>query len=485
MNTGLIAHHSRVGPVNRLMSLFTCLVLIALLFPQSLFSAEPLLPHPLASHFPKTYKDDLSGLMARRYIRVLTTFNKTNFFLSEGSFFGFEYELLKEYEKFLNKGVKKQELRVVLEFIPVSRDRLISGLLEGYGDIAAAGLTITENRLDDVDFTNPYLSGINEVLVTHKDISKPKGLEDLSGQRVFVRPSSSYYASLQSCNKRLSRSGKSLIQIIKADENLETEDILELVNSGAIKMTVADSHIARIWSDILKDIRVHKDIRFRSRSKIAWMIRKNSPELKASLNKFLKQYRKGTLLGNIYFNRYYKKNPWIKNPLRHEEQNKLKHYKQLFKKYAEQYGFDWLLIMALAYQESGLDNNRRNPSGAVGIMQVRPDTGKDKNVNVENVHLLENNIHAGVKYLAFLRDRYFSDQAIRPRDRVRFTMAAYNAGPAKIRQVRKLAKEMGFDYNRWFRNVEIAALKIIGQETVRYVSNINKYYVIYRLAQER
>lgn len=471
--------------MNRLMPLFTCLVLIFLLFPQPLFSSEPVLPHPLSSHFPKTYKDDLSGLMARRYIRVLTTFNKTNFFLSKGSFFGFEYELLKEYEKFLNKDVKKRELRVVLEFIPVSRDRLMSGLLEGYGDIAAAGLTITEKRLVDVDFTDPYLSGINEVLVTHKDISKPKSLADLSGQRVFVRPSSSYYASLQSYNKRLSRSGKPLIRIVKADEDLETEDILELVNSGAIKMTVVDSHIALIWSDILKDIRVHKDIRFRSKSKIAWMIRKNSPELKASLNKFLKQYRKGTLLGNIYFNRYYKKNPWIKNPLRHGEQNKLKHYKQLFKKYAEQYGFDWLLIMALAYQESGLDNNKRNPSGAVGIMQVRPETGKDKNVNVGNVHLLENNIHAGVKYLAFLRDRYFSDQEIRPRDRVRFTMAAYNAGPAKIRQARKLAKKMGFDYNRWFRNVEMAALKIIGQETVRYVSNINKYYVIYRLAQER
>lgn len=470
--------------MNRLMPLFNCLVLILLLFPQPLFSSESVLPHPLSSHFPNTYKDDLSGLMARRYIRVLTTFNKTNFFLSKGSFFGFEYELLKEYEKFLNKNVKKRELRVVLEFIPVSRDRLISRLLEGYGDIAAAGLTITEKRLVDVDFTDPYLSGINEVLVTHKDIPKPKSLADLPGQRVFVRHSSSYYSSLQSYNKRLSRSGKPLIQIVKADENLETEDILELVNSGAIKMTVADSHIALIWSDILKDIRVHKDIKFRSKSKIAWMIRQNSPELKASLNKFLKQYRKGTLLGNIYFNRYYKKNPWIKNPLRHEEQNKFKRYKQLFKKYAGQYGFDWLLIMALAYQESGLDNNKRNPSGAVGIMQVRPETGRDKNVNVANVHLLENNIHAGVKYLAFIRDRYFSEQEIRPRDRVRFTMAAYNAGPAKIRQARKLAKKMGFDYNRWFRNVEMAALKVIGQETVRYVSNINKYYVIYRLAQE-
>ena len=110
--------------MNRLMPFFNCLVLIFLLSPKPLFSSEPVLQHQLSSHFSKTYKEDLSGLMARRYIRVLTTFNKTNFFLSKGSFFGFEYELLKEYEKFLNKNVNKRELRVVLEFIPVSRDRL-------------------------------------------------------------------------------------------------------------------------------------------------------------------------------------------------------------------------------------------------------------------------------------------------------------------------------------------------------------------------
>jgi membrane-bound lytic murein transglycosylase MltF len=148
------------------------------------------------------------------------------------------------------------------------------------------------------------------------------------------------------------------------------------------------------------------------------------------------------------------------------------------------YDLDWLLVMAMAYQESGLNHKKKNPSGAVGIMQVLPSTGKDKHVNIEDVYSLENNIHAGVKYLAFLRDRYFRDERIRPRDQVRFALASYNAGPAKIRRARSLAKEMGFDPNRWFRNVELAALKLIGQETAQYVSNINKYYVIYRLALE-
>ena len=250
-------------------------------------------------------------------------------------------------------------------------------------------------------------------------------------------------------------------------------------------MTVSDSYIADIWSNIFKNIIILKKIKLRSGGKIAWMVRKNNPELKASLNLFLKKHRKGTLLGNIYFNQYYKKNPWIKNPLQKNERKKLEKYKPLFAKYASQYGFDWMLIMAIAYQESGLDHQKQNPSGAVGIMQVLPTTGKDKQINIDNVYSLENNIHAGVKYLAFLRDRYFSTPEIRPRDRARFAMAAYNAGPVKVRRARSLAKKMGLDPNRWFRNVEMAILKIVGQETVRYVSNINKYYVVYRLAHEQ
>ena len=137
--------------------------------------------------------------------------------------------------------------------------------------------------------------------------------------------------------------------------------------------------------------------------------------------------------------------------------------------------------MALAYQESGLDHSKKNPSGAVGLMQVLPTTAADKNVNIGDVEAVEKNIHAGIKYLDFLRDRYFNDPDMREKDRVRFALASYNAGPRKIRRVRKLAKRMGLDQNKWFRNVEMAALKIIGQETVGYVSSINKYYIVYKL----
>ena len=437
---------------------------------------------PLDSHFKERYTDDLGSLVEKRYIRVLTTFNKTNFFLSGSKSLGFEYSLLKEYEKFLNKGNKRSDLQVVFEFIPVSSDQLIPRLVNGLGDIAAAGLTITPERLREVDFTSPYLSGINEVVIANKGITGLKTLEDLSGRKVFVRQSSSYCDSLLSLNKKLSKRGVPPVKIVKADENLETEDILELVNSGAIPITISDSHIAGIWSGIFKNLQILSHLKVREGSKIAWMVRKNNPQLKESLNRFIKTHKKGTLLGNIYFNRYYKSTKWIKNPLASQERKKLHKYTALFKKYASRYGFDWMLIMALAYQESGLDNKKKNPSGAVGMMQVMPSTAAGRNIGIRDVHLVENNIHAGVKYLAFLRDRYFSDKEFRDRDRVRFTLAAYNAGPAKIKRIRELAGKMGLDPNRWFRSVEMAALKVIGQETVRYVSNINKYYVLFNIS---
>jgi membrane-bound lytic murein transglycosylase MltF len=174
----------------------------------------------------------------------------------------------------------------------------------------------------------------------------------------------------------------------------------------------------------------------------------------------------------------------VKNPLKGEYSKKVGEYGPVFEKYADKYGFDWRLIMAMSFQESGLDNKKKSNMGAVGLMQIKPSTASDPNVGISDIDEIENNVHAAVKYLAFIRDRYFSDEDILPRDRVRFSMAAYNAGPAKIRQAREKAKEMNLDPNRWFRNVELAVLRIVGQETVRYVSNINKYYVIYETAFE-
>jgi membrane-bound lytic murein transglycosylase MltF len=156
----------------------------------------------------------------------------------------------------------------------------------------------------------------------------------------------------------------------------------------------------------------------------------------------------------------------------------------LFDKYGQRYGFDTWALAGQAYQESGLDNRKKSHRGAVGIMQVLPSTAADKNVNIKNVNQLENNIHAAAKYLAFLRERYFSDPAITPENQLAFTWAAYNAGPAKVRKMRAQAEKMGLDPDVWFLNVELAASKLVGREPVRYVAHVYKYYVAYKLAAE-
>lgn len=437
------------------------------------------LAHPLDKHLRDSYTEDLPGLVERRYIRVLAPVNRTNYYFSGPEIFGFEYSLLKEYEKFLNKSTRRGELDVTVDFIPVARDQLLSGLIEGKGDIAAAGLTITPERMELASFTDPYLEGVKEVLVSHRGEPLLETADDLSGRRVFVRESSSYFESLKKLNKALKKKGKKPVEVIPADETLETEDILEMVNAGAFPYTIADDHIARIWAGMLPDIVIQDKVALRENARIAWVVRKESPLLRESLNRFLKNYRKGTLLGNVYFNRYFKGTRWITRPRLTEEHRELA---RVFRKYGEMYGFDWALLMAQGYQESGLDQSRKSSAGAVGIMQIKPSTAADPNVGINDISTVEKNIHAATKYMAFLRDRYFSNDGITERDRVRLTLAAYNAGPASIRRMRAKTEEMGLDPDRWFRNVEIAALRNISREPVRYVSNINKYYIQLRHA---
>jgi membrane-bound lytic murein transglycosylase MltF len=439
---------------------------------------------PLATHLKEKHTDDLAGILERRRIRVLTTFNKTNFFLADSRLYGFEYSLLREYDRSLNQGISRRELQVVMEFIPVPRDQLIPRLVAGLGDIAAAGLTITPERRKQVAFTEPYLTHVDEIVVTNRNTQDLRSLEDLSGTNVFVWESSSYFESLVELNRTFSEKGIPPVHIHKVDESLETEEILEMVNAGGIPTTIADSILAEIWSGVFPNLRICWNLKVRTGSEIAWMVRKNNPALKDSLDSFLRRHRKGTRLGNIYFRRYFENNRWIKNPLTQQALKRQRQHTELFKKYAAQYGFDWMLIMAQAYQESRLHNGKTSSAGAVGIMQVLPSTAADRNVNIRNVRLLENNVHAGVKYLAFLRDRYFRHDGIDERDRIRFSLAAYNAGPKKIRQAQRLAEEMNLDRHRWFRNVEIATLRSVGQEPVQYVSNINKYYVLFKLREE-
>ena len=428
---------------------------------------------------------DFDGMIKRRVIRALVSFSKTGYFLDGANQKGVVYEALKTFEKSLNEQLQGEHLRVHVLILPVARDQLISGLVEGRGDLAASNLTITPGRLQLVDFSVPTYSDASEILVTSRSAPPLEALEDLAGQEVFVRRSSSFYESLLRLNDSFRQAGKPEVVIQEADENLESEDILEMVNADLVPLTVVDRHIAEFWKQVLKDIVVREDLAINTGTEIGWAFRKNSPQLRQAVDEFVAGNRKGTLLGNILFRRYLRNTSFVKRSLSESEVEKFRHTVELFKKYAGQYDFDWLMVAAQGYQESTLDQSKRSPAGAIGVMQLLPSTALDSRVNIPNIEALEDNIHAGLKYLRVIVDQYFADEDLDPLTRAMFAFAAYNAGPARISRLRKEAESMGLDPNKWFGNVEVAAAREIGRETVQYVSNILKYYLSYRLLQER
>ena len=429
----------------------------------------------------KKMAGDFDEMVQHRRIRALVTYSQTFYFLDRGKQYGLSYERLKEFEKFVNKKLKTKTLKFYVVIIPVSRDDLIPYLLDGLGDIAVANLTITAQRQKEVDFSKPFLTGVKELLVTGPSAPPIKSVDDLAGKEIHVRRSSSYYESIVRLNTSFKKAGKSLVKLVPANEMFEDEDLLEMVNAGLIPAIVMDSHKALFWKQIFDNITVHQDIAVRTGGKIAWAFRKNSPKLKAVINEFVKGHKKGTMLGNILFKRYLKNTKYVKNALSEKDLKKYQSMVQLFKKYSGKYDFNYLMISAQAYQESGLDQNKRSHSGAVGVMQVLPTTAKDPNINIPDIEKLENNIHAGTKYLRFVIDRYYKDEPMNDLNKLLFAFASYNAGPAKINELRKKAGAMGLDPNVWFYNVEIAAAKSIGRETVQYVSNIYKYYIAYQM----
>jgi membrane-bound lytic murein transglycosylase MltF len=274
------------------------------------------------------------------------------------------------------------------------------------------------------------------------------------------------------------------VEIRWVDENLEDGDILEMTAAGVYPMTVVNEVIAGPWVGALDGLTVHDSVALREGVDLAWMFRQQSPEFAKVVNDFVAENKKGTLLGNMLINRYLKTAKYVKNPQTEEDLERLRGMMGLFKQWAGVYDFDWLMMAAQGYQESGLDQNKVSHVGAIGVMQLMPDTAKDPAVGIPEVHILEKNIEAGTKYMRWILDNYFEDADLDEINKHLFAFASYNAGPNRIKRLRKQAAEEGFDPNKWFQNVEIVVAREVGREPVQYVSNIFKYYTAYTLVLE-
>jgi membrane-bound lytic murein transglycosylase MltF len=432
---------------------------------------------PLLQWVTQPLLGDWPEIEARGLLRVLVVEDRTRFFVAAGRARGFEYELVHELEKHLDERARKGHgPPVEVAFVPMPFDQLLPALVEGRGDVVAAGLTVTPQRLERVAFSEAYLDDVHQMVVSHAAAPPVTSLDDLSGRTLCVVAGTSYAEGLARLGRDLTDRGQEPPQVVEAGRGLATEDVLELVHAGAFEHTVVDRHVAELWAQVLDGLRLEPDVRLDEGGELAWAIRRDSPRLEQLLNDFLHPRRKGTLVGNVLFKRYFESTRWVRNPLEELDQGRLAPFLEPLQRLSAEHGFDWRWIAAQAYQESRLDPAARSPAGAVGLMQLMPSTAAE--LGIEDPTDPEQSLDAGIRYMARLRERYFDDPSLPEPVRHDFTLAAYNAGPARVRRWRQRAAERGLDPDRWYGNVEKLALHDVGLEPVRYVGNVNKIFLV-------
>ena len=448
-------------------------------------TASPLdaLPEGVRLILDKPFTGDFDEMVKRRTIRVGVTFNRTHYFIDKGQERGLTYEALKSFESDLNKDLKTGNLKLHVVIVPMSRDQLAPALLQGKVDMIAAMVTVRPEVEALAAFSDPTRTNVNEIVVTGPGAPAITTLDDLAGQEVFIRKASAYYEALTRLNEQLKAKGKPAIVIDEAPDVLEDDDLLEMVNAGLAPITIVDDYLAEFWAQVFTGITVHKDVAVRTGGRLAIAFRKENPKLRETVNKWIRKHGKGDAFRNTVEKRYLQNVKYVKNASADAERRKLQAVGEIFKKYGAQYKVDYLLMAAQGYQESTLDQNVKSPVGAIGVMQVMPPTGKE--LNVGNISEVEPNIHAGVKYMRFMMDQYFKDEPMDDLNKMLMTFASYNAGPGRVRQLRRETEKRGLDPNLWFNNVERITSERIGRETVTYVSNIYKYYITYRLVADQ
>ena len=433
----------------------------------------------------KPFTGDFDQMLERRVIRVYAPYSRSLYFIDKGRERGLGAELVRDFERWVNQKYAKQlgKRPLTVYIVAATRDKLLTDLTDGVADIAIGNLTVTEERLKVVDFVAPDEKLVNtEILVTGPASPAISTVEDLSGKTVHVRKASSYYASLTALNERLKSEGKSAVNLVLVPDALEDEDMLEMLNGGLLQAMVVDDWKAKLWFQVLPKITLHENIVLRPPTRKGWAIRKNSPKLAAVLNEVYASWVKKEGVLPYRQQQYMKNIKHLNNPAADADYQRFQQVVAMFEKYGQQYKFDPLMLAAQGYQESTLDQNKKSHVGAIGVMQLMPETGKS--LKVGDISVTEANVHAGAKYMDQLMTQYFTDAKFDEQNRTLFAFASYNAGPGSISRMRKEAEKRGLDPDKWFNNVEIVTAEKIGIETTTYVRNIFKYYVSYKLTQE-
>ncbi len=432
----------------------------------------------LTRHTRYRYSADIEAIRKRGVLRVLTRNSSATYFIARGAQRGFQYELASAFAKSL--GVR------VAMVVPPSRTALIEALLTGEGDMIAAGMSMTPARAERVRFTAPLMSAKRVVAIHEQSPKRMESLEDLDRFVLHINRGSTMHRDALMLQRTLGRP----LKLAFIDDDAEMEEAARRVSAGLYEAILIDDNLLALAQAAGGSLKAALPFG-KSRPK-AWAVHPGAVDLHAAADRFIARSKR---LMAVLYARYYRPSALGARRARDityraDDFGRISPYDDLFREAGKKTGIDWRLLAAVAYTESRFRPEAKSGWGAVGLMQVLPNTGRE--VGYQDVTSPRNNILAGAKYLRRLARR-FEEDGVSKRQQIRFAVAAYNAGLGHIRDARALAQTTNRDPDRWFGHVE-EALKLKmhrkwheqtrfgyarATETVKYVSAVQTRYDAY------
>ncbi len=446
----------------------------------------------ISSEFSTPISRDFDQIKEEGVLRMITRYSSGSYFLDHGIQAGFEYEFIQAFAK--SHGLSVEVI------IPAPNQSPIELLNNGKGDIIADNLTINEERSKWLRFSRSY-NKVNQVVVVSSALGyTPYQVNELKGIPITIQKNSSYYPVLL----RLMDMGWNL-ELNVIEEERSTESILMDLARGEVLATVADDHILQASKKYIRGL-IEGPV-LTQNDEIAWALRTNAPILETQVNSFLSQHMwmdeygtpKRSEFLNVLRKKYFEGSRQMAdyfNPVKDQQKmGALSPYDSLMQQVAAEFGMDWVMLTAVAAQESKFDSEVVSWAGAVGIMQVIP---KYSEQTADSLLIPEINIREGARILSEHIQHYSYMDSL---ESWSFALASYNAGAGHIADARRIAMDHNKDPNKW-ADVAPSLLKKMepkyyeqtrhgyarGIETVQYVQNIlnryNTYKAIIVLSQE-
>ncbi|MEB0039986.1 MULTISPECIES: transglycosylase SLT domain-containing protein [unclassified Pseudomonas] len=423
----------------------------------------------------KSQVRDLSAIRSSKVLRVLVNQSRNSSGEVQGEEIGVEYHRLSAFEQYLN-GHSRDGQQLTLKIIPKSKDQLLAALQRGEGDLVAPGELLDTSAARRIDASAPVVSHVPLIVVGIKGEHGFKHIEQLSGRTVTLSTGSAADDAVRQLNQKLALRKLPPVKIEWVDPSLAVEDVLEMVQAGVYHLTVVEQPIAERWAKVMPKLRVDRSLVLSNSGDMNWYVRRDATMLRASINRFLKQYQVPSD-EDFAFEKAYRGLYQVHYPLASEDRQRLEKLRPVLQRCADEQGMDWLNLAALAFKESALDPSARGAGNATGLLQITPSAAQ--RVGVDNIHNVDGNVLAGAKYLAMIKRKYFSSSKVNERERMAFVMAAYNLGPERVEAMRVEAKRRGLNPNQWFFQVERIAMEQVGMGVVSYVNSVNKYYLAF------